>query len=94
MCREPFDQPQYKVRVSVQRIADNHSSTEVYTTSNVSSLVSDFGIDPLMDPRFITDIIFDIAAGESISAVFQDLGIRVPSAPFVLAPMRSGPPRT
>ena len=94
MCRTPFDQPMYKVRVSVQRMADSHVSTESYTTSNVAELVSSFGIDPHMDHRFLTDIIFDIAAGESISAIFQELGLRVPNQPFVPVPAPTGPPRT
>jgi hypothetical protein len=94
MCRTPFDQPMYKIRVSVQRMADSHVSTESYTTSNVTNLVTSFGIDPLMDHRFLTDIIFDIAAGESISAIFQELGLRVPSQPFVPVQAQSVPPRT
>ena len=94
MCRTPFDQPLYKIRVSVQRLADNHVSSESYTTSNVFNLISSFGIDPYMDPRFVTDIIFDIGIEESISAVFQELGLRVPSGPFVPAPVRPDPPRT
>jgi hypothetical protein len=92
MCRTPFDQPMYKIRVSVQRMADNHVSTESYTTSNVANLVASFGIDPFVDHRFLTDIIFDVAAGESISAIFQELGLRVPSQPFVPVPMPPVPP--
>lgn len=94
MCRTPFDQPLYKVRVSVQRLADNHTSNETYNTSNIFNLISMFGIDPHMDPRFITDIIFDIGAEESITSVLQELGLRVPSGPFVPVPERPAPPRT
>lgn len=94
MCRVPFDQPLYKVRVSVQRMADGHASTETYTTSNIANIVASFGIDPFMDPRFLTDIIFDVAAGESISAIFQELGLIAPSQPFAPVPTPPAPPRT
>lgn len=94
MCRTPFDQPLYKVHVSVQRVADNATSSEMYTTSNISNMVSMFGIDPLLDPRLIAEILFEVGAHESISHMFHDLGIRVPDAPFVLAPVRAAPPRT
>lgn len=94
MCRTPFDQPQYKVRVSVQRLVDSHVSSETYTTSNVDGLISSFGIDPFMDARFITDIIFDIADGESIASVLNDLGVRIPSQPFGPVPVPPAPPRT
>jgi hypothetical protein len=83
MCRVPFDQPMYKVRVSVQRIADGHVSSDSYTTSNVTGVVNAFGMDPFVDPRFITDILFEIAGNESISEVFNELGINLPSGPFV-----------
>lgn len=94
MCRVPFDQPTYKVRVSVQRIADNHVASETYTTSNVSGIVSAFGMDPLIDPRFITDILFEIAGNESMSEVFNELGINMPSGPFVPVVAPPVPPRT
>lgn len=86
MCREPFDQPQYKVRITVQRVADNTMSTETYTTTNVANLVNTFGFDPLLDPRFIADILFEIGAHESITHAFHELGLRVPDAPFVPVP--------
>jgi hypothetical protein len=94
MCREPFDQPLYKIRVSVQRLADNHVSAETYTTSNISGLVNTFGMDPLIDPRYITDILFEIAQNESILEVLRELDLRVPSGPFVPAAEQPDPPHT
>ena len=94
MCRVPFDLPKYKVRVSVQRVADGHVSAESYTTSNVAGIVSAFGMDPMVDPRFITDILFDIAENESLSQVLQELGINLPSGPFVPVAVPLGPRRT
>jgi hypothetical protein len=90
----PFDQPQYTVRVSVQRLADSHVSSDVFTTSNIVDLVATFGLNPFMDTRFITDIIFDIAQGESITAVLHELGLRIPDQPFEPVLVQGAPPRT
>lgn len=78
MCREPFDQPQYKVRVSVQRLADNQTASHMYVTNNVSALVTSFGIDPFVDSRFVTDILFDVNNDETLTEVFNELGLRIP----------------
>lgn len=78
MCRVPFDQPSYKVRVSVQRTSDGETAVHTYATTDVSALVSTFGIDPFTDTRFVTDIFFDVDADESIEEVFQELGLRMP----------------
>lgn len=39
-------------------------------------------MDPMMDPRFVTDILFEIAANESLSEVLRQLGLNMPSGPF------------
>ena len=79
MCRAPFDQPQYKVNVSIQRVADQQSFQESYVTSNISSLVDVFGI-PLPQARFITDIFFDVGFNEFIDDVFREIGVRLPTS--------------
>lgn len=94
MCRVPFDQPVYKIRVSVQRLSDHHVSSESYVTSNIAGLVNTFGMDPLIDPRFITDILFEIAQNESIVDVLQELEIRVPGGPFVPGTEQFDPPHS
>jgi hypothetical protein len=78
MCRVPFDQPSYKVRVSIQRTSDGETATHTYATTNVAALVSTFGIDPFTDTRFVTDIFFDIDANESVEEVLHELGLRMP----------------
>lgn len=79
MCREPFDQPQYKVRVSVQRLPEGgRTASHTYMTTNVSALVTSFGIDPFVDSRFVTDILFDVNNDETLTDVFNELGLRIP----------------
>lgn len=80
MCRVPFDQPQYKVRLSIQRISDEHTYNTSYTTSNITGLVSTFGIDPYIDTRYVTDILFEIAHDETLTEVFQELGLIIPQS--------------
>jgi Ring finger domain len=78
MCRTPFDQPQYRVSISVQHLASNVMTRDSYVTSNISQIMSTFGIPPLQ-PRFITDIFFDIGFDEFIDDVFREIGVRIPS---------------
>lgn len=77
MCRAPFDLPQYKVSISVHHLASNTVTRDSYITSNVSPMFSTFGI-PNLQPRYITDIFFDIGFDEFIDEVFQEIGIRLP----------------
>jgi hypothetical protein len=77
MCRAPFDLPQYKVSISVHHLASNTVVRDSYTTSNVAEMFSTFGITALQ-PRYITDIFFDIGFDEFIDEVFQEIGVRLP----------------
>lgn len=77
MCRAPFDQPQYKVSISVHHLASNTTVRDSYTTSNISSMFTTFGI-PYLQPRYITDIFFDVGLDEFIDEVFQEIGVRLP----------------
>ena len=92
MCREPFDLPEYKVRLTIQRMADQHTLQSSYTTSNVSDMVSNFGFDAFVDPRYLTDIFFEIGHGESLNQVFSELGISLPFGPYAPAPVQSDQP--
>jgi len=77
MCRSPFDQPQYRVSISVQHLTSNTTVRDSYITSNVSQMFSTFDI-PRLQPRYITDIFFDVGFNEFIDEVFQEIGVRLP----------------
>jgi len=79
MCRAPFDQPQYRVSISVHHLASNTTVRDSYTTSNVAQMFTTFGI-PQLQPRYISEIIFDIGLNEFIEEVFHEIGVRLPSA--------------
>lgn len=78
LCRELFDQPQYRVSVSVHHLGSEQTYTDSYVTSNVGQFFSTFNL-PILQPRFITDIFFDIGFDEFINEVFEEIGIRLPS---------------
>ena len=79
MCRTPFDQPQYRVSISVQHLSSKTVTRDSYVTSNIGQMFSTFGIPPLQ-PRFITDIFFDIGFDEFIDDVFREIGVRIPTS--------------
>lgn len=79
MCRAPFDQPQYRVSISVHHLASNTTVRDSYTTSNVTQMFTTFGI-PQLQPRYISDIFFDIGLNEFIEEVFHEIGVRLPTA--------------
>ena len=75
MCRVPFDQPQYKVNISVHHLASNLTVTDSYQTSNVQQLLDTFNLQS----RYISDIFFDVGIDEFIEDVFREIGVRLPS---------------
>lgn len=77
MCRAPFDQPQYRVSLSVHHLGSDTTVRDTYVTSNVSQMLNTFGLQNLQ-PRYITDIFFDIGFDEFIDEVFQEIGVRLP----------------
>lgn len=91
MCRAPFDAPQYRVRISVQRLEDSHVSTDTYTTTDISGLTRGFGINPMMSTRYMTDILFEVEFDESLDAVLGEYGFSMPSQPFVPVPVPTDP---
>ena len=78
ICRQPFDQPVYKVAITIQCMSDNQMATETYTTSDIQSIIDGFGLDINLlstSRRTLTDISFDVEFGEVLTEVLADLGI-------------------
>jgi hypothetical protein len=58
----------------------------------VSQVFQTFGVSGIQ-PRFITDIFFDIGFDEFINEVFQEIGVRLPEAlQAATEPMQSSQP--
>lgn len=80
MCREPFDVPQYRCRLIVERVSDGQRTTADMETPNVAEIVRGFGIDfrslvPGGNGRFFTDIHFDIDPDEALTDILRELGL-------------------
>ena len=80
MCRVPFDVPNYRCRLIIERVQDNERDTVDFESTNVASIVEGFGIDfrslvPSAQGRFFTDIHFDIDPTEALADVLRELGL-------------------
>lgn len=70
ICRTPFDQPKYKVRVTIE--PDGRSMETI--TSNISNLVDMFGLDNHHLEGFFTDIRFTVPSFDILNEVLRDIG--------------------
>jgi len=82
MCREPFDLPSYRCRLTIEKVSDGTSNVSIFETSNINSIMQGFGLNirdliPGDPARFMTDIHFDIEEGEDLREVLLELGISV-----------------
>jgi hypothetical protein len=80
MCRVPFDQPKYKVSLSIQNVASGQVTRDSYITSNIEQILNTFNITHEIQSRYVTDIYFDIGMNEFLEDVFREIGVRLPSA--------------
>lgn len=69
MCRAPFDQPMYTVKISIEPIG--YESERV--TSNIQSLMNVFGLDNSID-QFFTDIRFTVMTTENLHEILNEIG--------------------
>ena len=85
MCRVPFDVPNYRCRLIIERVVDSSRTVNDFTTSNVTGIMQGFGLDfrqliPQTDGRFFTDIHFDIEEGEVLDDILRELGLPLPQS--------------
>jgi len=82
MCRVPFDVPTYKCRLIIERTSDSFRHSNDFETSNVSSILTGFGLQfrDLVPQQggFITDIRFDIDPEETLRDILRELGLPAP----------------
>ena len=78
MCRTPFDLPMYRIRLTIQRVREGTTESQVYTTSNIHGIQSEFGLDMrLIDTQAdaTLNILFDLEEHENLAQVLESLGI-------------------
>lgn len=69
MCRTPFDQPRYKVRLTIEPDGENMEMR----TSNIANIVEMFGLDNHIE-GFFTDIRFAVANMEILNEILREIG--------------------
>ncbi len=84
MCRAPFDVPQYRCRLIIEKVDDGGRSITEFLSQNVNSIMEGFGLDyrsllPNNVGRMLTDIHFDIDPTEDLRTVLTSLGLPAPS---------------
>ena len=79
MCREPFDQPEYRIMISIQCVQTGERAIDQYLTSNINTLQEAFNLNTrdLIDGvrRTTYNIDFETEFGQVLDEVLQELGI-------------------
>ena len=76
MCRTPFDVPQYRVILTIQRVAEGTESTQEVPVTQVTRLVNELGLDlRAIDENTRMDVAFDVEQNEDLREVLESLGI-------------------
>lgn len=77
MCRAPFDQPRYKVKITIEPDGIQHETI----TSNIQSLVDTFGLDSSFE-RFVSSISFSVLNENDLRSILEEIGFVPPSMNF------------
>jgi len=76
MCRTPFDVPQYRVILTIQRVAEGTESTQEVPVTQVTRLVNELGLDlRMINENTRMDVAFDVEQNEDLREVLESLGI-------------------
>jgi hypothetical protein len=76
MCRTPFDVPQYRVILTIQRVQEGTESTQEVPVAQVTRLVNELGLDlRSIDADTRMDVAFDVEQNEDLREVLESLGI-------------------
>ena len=77
MCRAPFDQPRYKVKITIEPDGIQHETI----TSNIQSLIDTFGLDANFE-RFVSSISFAVMNETDLRSILEEIGFVPPSMNF------------
>ena len=70
MCRAPFDQPMYRVKLTIDPMGYENE----LTTSNIQNLVDMFGLDTTSVERFISTISFAVMNTNDLRNILSEVG--------------------
>lgn len=77
MCRTPFDVPQYRCILTIQRVADGATTQQDVPMTDMERVVRELGLQlrELTDEGVRMDVGFNVEQNEDIRYVLQELGI-------------------
>ena len=77
MCRVPFDVPQYRCILTIQRVADGATTQQNVPITDMERVVRDLGLQlrDLDADGVRMDVAFNVEHNEDIRYVLQELGI-------------------
>jgi hypothetical protein len=76
MCRAPFDVPNYRVRIVIDRVAEATTEVRSYVTSNLQAIQEEFGLDLRMldqQDQATLNILFDLENHENLEDFLREL---------------------
>ena len=74
MCRTPFDQPMYKVKITIEPSNFEHETL----TSNIQSIIDFFDLDALNTERLFSTISFSVMNNLDLTNILDQIGIIPP----------------
>jgi hypothetical protein len=74
MCRAPFDQPMYKVKITIEPGNFEHETR----TSNIQSIIDFFDLDAFNTEQFFSTISFSVLNNLDMTNILDQIGIVPP----------------
>lgn len=74
MCRAPFDQPMYRVKINIEPVGFEHETL----TSNIQTFIDAFGIDTSNADRFFSTISFSVTNNTDLRSILEEIGLGIP----------------
>lgn len=85
VCRTEFVKPEYRVNLSITRIADGQTHTETLTAMETMAraLTDMFNLnfENIQSPNVVTDLLFEVENERALQEIFNEIGLHL-NEPF------------
>ncbi len=79
MCRKPFDQPMYQVKLIIEPIG--YEETRTQTRHDLQNIINMFDLEETILSNFVTTLAFTLAGASEVRDMLQEIGFGVFDAP-------------
>lgn len=79
MCRKPFDQPNYRVKISIEPIGYEEIRTQ--TSQDIQNIINMFDLEETIMSNFITTLAFSLSGTTEVNDMLQEIGFGVFGTP-------------